>query len=573
MSGPVTADDSKAASKAAAIAEPPIAERQRPGEDPVPEYFPPYIYESIPDIRSSASEFTPVPDRWRMLYAGKWYDPYNQNVLKGDIPIFGDPAHPWFFESSIVSDTSFEHFRIPIPVGGQSTRRPNSVDTLGNGKVNVFNQNLFTSFSLINGNTTFKPPEFELRVSPVFNFNHVNAAENGVLRADPALASERDDAHFGLQELFIDKHIANISDRYDFISARVGIQQFNSDFKGFVYNSNEPGVRLFGNWDNNRWQYNAAWFSRLDKDTNTGLNTVFTPRHEDVAVFNVYRQDALVLGHTLQASIIHREDNAGDYDERYDGNGLLRRPASIGDQRPKNVSTTYFGLNGDGHFGRINSTASFYYAYGSESHNQIAQKQVDIRAGMAALELSYDIDWIRLRASAFYASGDSDPFDDKATGFDAIVDCPNFAGGDLGFWQRSSIPLIGGGGVSLVNGRSLLPNLTSGKEKGQANFVNPGIRLFNIGADFDLTPTVRLITNASYLEFDTLGPLETLRHDGSLGRSIGVDLSAGILYRPFFNNNIQFRFGASTLLPGDGLDALYKDETLYDVFSNIILLY
>ena len=32
------------------------------------------------------------------------------------------------------------------------------------------------------------------------------------------------------------------------------------------------GVRLFGTRDNNQWQYNLAWFRRIEKDTNSGLN-------------------------------------------------------------------------------------------------------------------------------------------------------------------------------------------------------------------------------------------------------------------------------------------------------------
>ena len=66
--------------------------REIPGKPPVD--FPETIYESMPDISSSASEFIPTPDRWRQFYAGKWYDPYNQNVLKGDVPVFGPPDHP-----------------------------------------------------------------------------------------------------------------------------------------------------------------------------------------------------------------------------------------------------------------------------------------------------------------------------------------------------------------------------------------------------------------------------------------------------------------------------------------------
>ncbi|TMK43928.1 MAG: hypothetical protein E6G55_11880, partial [Actinobacteria bacterium] len=35
------------------------------------------------------SDFLPIKDRWRIGYTGRWWDPYNQNVLKGDYPIFG----------------------------------------------------------------------------------------------------------------------------------------------------------------------------------------------------------------------------------------------------------------------------------------------------------------------------------------------------------------------------------------------------------------------------------------------------------------------------------------------------
>ena len=45
---------------------------------------------------------------------------------------------------------------------------------------------------------------------------------------------------------------------------------------------------------------------------------------------------------------------------------------------------------------------------------------VDINAQMAALEVSYDRDWIRYKASVFYASGDDKPTDGTAHGFDSI---------------------------------------------------------------------------------------------------------------------------------------------------------
>lgn len=546
--------------------------RQRPGEDPRPTVFDPRVYESIPDISSSASDFVPVPDRWRQFYVGKLYDPYNQNILKGDIPLFGEPGHEWFLELSLTSDTLFERRVLPLPVGGASTGSPGNNNTFGNGWQSVAVQSIVPSFALIRGNTTFMPPEWEIRVVPVLNFNHAEAEETGVLRADPARGETRDDFHLGFQELFVDKHLVNLSDRYDFLSLRAGIQRFNADFRGFVYNDDQPGVRLFGNWDNNRWQYNLAWFPRLDKDVNSGVNSNFEFREEHVILLNAYRQDAITLGQSLQGNIIYRFDNAGG-ERQYEENGFLVRPAPVGDERGKKIDSVYAGVNTDGHIGRINTTGSLYFVGGTESHNSIAGRGQDIAAGMAALELSYDQDWVRFRSSVFWASGDDDPFDGTAHGFDAINDTPNFAGGDLAFWQRQGIPLIGGGGVMLVNRGSLIPSLRAGKEQGQSNFVNPGLRLVNLGVDFEVTPKLKIVTNASYLHFDDTATLEVLREDGSIDSEIGYDLSIGAIYRPFLNNNVQVRAGGAALIAGSGTKNLFNDDVLYDVFGNVILQY
>ena len=342
--------------------------------------------------------------------------------------------------------------------------------------------------------------------------------------------------------------------------------------KGFVFNDEAPGVRIFGNYDNNKLQYNLAWFGRLDKDTNSGLNT-FESRHEDVIVANVYRQDAIALGHQMNLSVIHRADNAGEFGEDYDNNGFLARPAAVGDEQYKNISSTYLGVAGDGHFDRVNTTFAAYWVTGSESHNPIAEKQVDINAGMAAAEVSYDDNWLRYRMSLMWASGDRDPYDNEANGFDSIYDNPNFAGGDLGFWQRQGIPLIGGGGVNLVSPQSLYPNLRAGKTEGQSNFVNPGLRLYNLGLDVELTPKLKLVNNISFLQFDNPAVIRALRQDGSINRDIGYDLSTGLIYRPFLNNNVLLKFGAGALIPGGGTKYLFDHETLFHAFSNIIFQY
>lgn len=535
--------------------------------------FPDYIYESMPPIQDSATEFIAVPDRWRMFYAGKYYDPYNQNVLKGDIPVFGKPGEEWFTEVSLISDSLFETRRIPVPVGQASTKNPNSNNVFGDGDQNFFAQNVIASFSLIRGDTAFRPPDLEIRIAPIFQVNRLYAQEDGLLKADPAFGDTRTANATGFQELFADIHLFNISERYDFVSTRIGVQQFNVDFRGFLFNDNEPGVRLFGNYDNNKTQFNAAAFFLLNKDTNTGINTTFESRNQNVYVANMYRQDMLFQGHTMLFSVVNRYDNAGDHGYTYDRNNFLVRPAPIGDERFKNLNSTYFGIGGDGHIGRVNTTTQFYYVTGYESHNPIAGRQININAAMFAQELSYDVDYVRFRGSFFWASGDSNPYDSVGTGFDSIFDNPNFAGGDLSFFQREAIPFVGGGGVNLTNRNSLLPDLKAGKELGQANFVNPGIRVYNVGVDFELLPELKLITNTSFLQFDQTAVLQDLRQDGYISRDIGVDLSAGFFYRPFLNNNVIVRAGVGTLFPGSGQKNLFGDQVLYDAFTDLIFQY
>ena len=75
------------------------------------------------------------------------------------------------------------------------------------------------------------------------------------------------------------------------------------------------------------------------------------------------------------------------------------------------------------------------------------------------MELSREYSWARARLSLAYATGDKDPFDDKAEGFDAIFENPQFAGADTSFYIRQPIPLIGGGRVALSGRNAFLNSL------------------------------------------------------------------------------------------------------------------
>jgi hypothetical protein len=334
---------------------------------------------------------------------------------------------------------------------------------------------------------------------------------------------------------------------------------------------------VFGTRDNNQWQYNVGLFRRLEKDSNSGLNDLNQRlRADDVYVANLYRQDWPVLGFTLQGTVLHNRNREGDRGQYFSENGFLERPAIVGTGRPHNYRVTYLGLNGDGHFGRWNVTASGYYATGNDTRGMISGMQEDINAYFGALEVSRDFDWVRVRATALFQSGDKNPFDGKATGFDAILENPLIAGADTSYWIRQSIPLIGGGGTALSIRNGVLASLRTSREHGQSNFTNPGLHLFGIGADFDVRPQFRVLTNLNYLEFDNLSSLATLRNQRMSSTRIGFDLSAGIQYRPLFNQNIVVNASAAALFPLQGLRELYGnavDRAQYSVLINVLLAY
>jgi len=91
---------------------------------------------------------------------------------------------------------------------------------------------------------------------------------------------------------------------------------------------------------------------------------------------------------------------------------------------------------------------------------------------MAAIELSYDRDWYRLKLSAFYASGDSDPTNGTATASTPSSTTPP-SRRPFSWYAHEGINL-GGTSVNLKQRDSLVPNLRTSKTEGQSNFVNPG---------------------------------------------------------------------------------------------------
>ncbi len=571
-------------------AQPETAERHRPGRTaaaPAPiridpdAVIPPQLqdlYGCEPSLSGGGlyalSPCTPpVPDRWRLattlgLVHPRLTDPYNQNVLKGDLPIFG--SQDWFFIASLVSDTVIEPRSFPVPVGTVASERAGSNDPFGRSDSFLLSQTVLASAEFVQGSTAFKPQVWDVKLTLGFNLNFATSPERQILSVKSTDGTTRTDGFVGVQEAFVERHLRDVSERYDFDSLRIGVQPFSVDFRGFLFQDDQAGVRLFGDRDGNRWQYNLAVFDRLDKDANSGLNDITSPRKDYVFVANLYRQDLPRPGFTSQVALLYNMNREGSEFER-DTDGFPVRPALLGDDRGRDYDVVYLGYNGDGRFGRVNLTTSFYYALGQDRDNPFTGRAADISAFFLAAEPSYDFSYLRVRGSALYASGESHPNGGTEHGFDAVLENPQFAGADTSYWIRQAIPFIGGGqAVSLVGRNGVLPDLRTSKDQGQSNFINPGLLLLGVGTDADILPTLRVSGNVNHLDFAQAGTLEVLRHQGDIGDDIGWDLSTAVIWRPKFTQNVVLRLSGAALLPGGGFKDLFDNAQQRDVYYSVL---
>jgi hypothetical protein len=557
-----------------------------PGPPPAPT-----AYGNLPRRRGDASTdpgapiptgekvFVPVPDRWNLpmpdwdrygvrgdypYVAGHWWDPYHQNRLKGDAPVIGART---FFAFTGVSDSLLEGRNLPTP-SGVSTARPDSEPFFGRGGQYFPVAVVRTSFDLFHGDTAFRPIDWRLRVQPAFSLNFINTAEYCVVIADARRGSNSVDRPVGLQEAFGEVKLADLSTNYDFVSVRAGVQEFSSDFRGFVSVVESPGVRVFGTLHSGRIEYNAVVFDLLEKDTNSGFNE-WERRRQQVWIGNMYVQDFVVPGYTAEFSV-HRNRDRGEL--HYDHNGFLVRPAPIGFIGENEIDAYYLGWAGNGHIGRWNVSHAFYQALGHETANPISAQRVDVNAQMAAAEISIDKDWLRIKGSFFFASGDGDPNDHEGRGFDAILDIPVFAGGPFSLWNRQGLRLAQTG-TGLVSPSSLLPSLRTNKDEGQSNFVNPGIMIVNGGLDVEVTPKLRTFANVSFLRFVHPEPLELLLFQEKVRPNIGLDYGGGFQYRPPLSDNVVIVGGFAGLRLGQGLKDIYSRDHLITMFLNARLVF
>ncbi len=572
-----------------------------------------------------SGDFIPVDDRWRVGFPewdrhgdptkanypytkGSILNPYRQNVLKGDYPILGSDK---FFTLALTSETFLSTRRIPIP-NTTSVAQANG-KSFERGGLFLFNQNFSITGDFFQGAASFKPVDWRVHATVVFNLNYAHAGENANLGIASSPSHIRRDSIIALQEAYGEYRLGDTtkifpflrgkgskggySPFYDTTSIRGGIQLLNSDFRGFVFNDTNLGVRLFGNFASNRYQYNVAYFDLFRKDINSGLNTL-SSRGQRVFIANLYRQDTIKKGYTVELSYHYNQDDGQT--QAVEKNSFPQGSKAIGVAVPHKLRTHYFGFTTDGHFGErlpkilglnkigggLNLSTAFYQVLGTDDFNGLAGRKVDVNAQLVAIELSVNRDWKRFRTSFLYSSGDSNPTDGTARGFDHIAANNNFAGGTFSFFNQVGLPFLNA--TQTTSQSNLIPNLRSSKA-GQANYINPGLFLYNTGTDLDITQKIRVISNVNFLRFATTEPLVLGLSREKIEKNLGIDFSTAIKYRPILTENIVIFSGFSALRPGAGFTSIYESnckpaglpecgkdnssKTLFNIFATVKITY
>jgi hypothetical protein len=174
----------------------------------------------LPRDVQSDPRFIPIEDRWRIGFPewdrygkghppvddypyviGRWLDPYNQNYLKGDYPILGQNT---FLELTATSRSLVEPRQVPTPANGfESTLRPFESNQFGRPGQLLYSQYMILSFDLFHGDGAFRPADWRIKLTPVFNFNYLGVQEVGVVSPDVRNGTTRARSCFCLEEWLV----------------------------------------------------------------------------------------------------------------------------------------------------------------------------------------------------------------------------------------------------------------------------------------------------------------------------------------------------------------------------------
>jgi hypothetical protein len=481
------------------------------------------------------NEVRSVRTRWRTYnlegqpqLTYRIHDPYHQNILKADYPIKGD----WFLEMTALN-TIVHKSRRNLDF---SRVFPNQ-DFISHNS--FYSENLIFGAEFRQHDDTFVPSNFRLQINGVADFRHnINAF------------SDSSDGNAHLFNAFADVRLMDLGhDNFDLMFLRAGIQGFKSDFHGLVFNDVGLGGRIFGEAKKNRLRYDFAYFKLFQKNPVSGFIDFGRPSSHQVAIARLTWEDFLVPGWNSEWTFHYNNDHR----------------KIVASSNRAGLDTFYFGASFNGHIGRWVFNPAFFIVTGHADQLEAGgPAQHYVLAWTGLLDVQYPLDFWNLRFGYMYASGDSNPADRRDTGFDAISDGVVLFGGPLSYWVGENIKF---GPGDFVRANSLFPSFRG--VNAAANYINPGMHIFNGGVDAILSPRWQTSVNVSYLRFAETGSYTNrvviLDHDGA------VETNVFVRWKPFLsqlNENIVFDTGFSVLFPLQGVrGAFQSDRTVFSTFT------
>jgi len=489
----------------------------------------------------ATSDILPEINRWRLLEPqgvgekprSPLYDPYAPSVVKGDIPVLGDKI---FFSLTGVLDNFVDGKRnLDFFTGGRFRNVPYH-------EHNILGQITAVAFlEIFHGDTVFTPKDWALRVAPIMRFRcgDNNATDHGC------------GEYITLQEAFAEVKLFEIGRTFDATSARAGIQGFNSDFFGLIYNDVQNGARVFSELERNQFKVNLALFDRFNKEKLSGLNELTKRREHQVFVASLQWDDFILPGFNVLPNFVYSRDQAPGV-------------AAGGD-----LNAYYIGFTTNGHIDRFNVASAFYYVTGQTARNTPTRDNLEISAGMAFVQVAYPIDWFNPRFAIAYATGDDNPNNRSAKGFDSVFDNTAFAGGQFSYLFGEKVQL---GGITVLRGNSVFPSLRGANATSQ--YVNPGVLALNAGIDLTLTPRTIFEANYAYVRFDDTSSLVAVAGGRDPSNDVGHELNAGITWKPFLNEHLLIFAGGAVFLPGQAIkDTFGNDDPVYKGIVRLVLTF
>jgi hypothetical protein len=389
-------------------------------------------------------------------------------------------------------------------------------------------------------------------------------------------------------------------------SVRVGLQDYQSDFIGSIYHDTDLGARVYGVLGKNiEWSLYGA--RRMENDLLSGFNDDDDRDQELVIAHSMFK-----IGETLfMPSIHYNNDSEGDHEHGRTGTPINASglPVTLAgdveyDRKREEVNAFYLGFTTYGPLGPFKMLTGLYGVVGDQENGSVQgvdlrntarllrglspdkSNDYNIKAFTGYVDIAYPVqESLLLHTGYFYASGDDDPLDNDAEGFDAISDEVNIWG-DRGVViddrLQFHVPALG----PFKNGKSInsitvvrddSPYTSLRDSDANSNFINPGVQAYNFGATSNPLTWLSINSNFTYfwwahpdtveeaiaaVNFVNTGAVNKVNMSQVIGYELSVDANFTL------NKKTAIFSGAAVFCPDESLTSIYAEN---DEATNFVL--